>query len=363
MSGSPARLQSWLPTTGQLAGLDGTNFVSRLTAQGGVMRTLAQDSTQTGVNDRAAILQYLLDVRDARVTGSLDLGTATIGSPAGPSNVGNVVIANERSLPITYDAPTFSASDGFSVTSESCPLRSVGSGLACTITLQFQPATPPAGSRAANLNLTLRGTDNTNPPVPPVDNDPPPRSVGLSGTAQLPVSSNASLLSLTSQAGLPATASLVLTNRRSEGCYVDGRCHHSRAQRRASAFDRPRLPILPPLSAASLATPCRAAPPVPYRYEFTPTALNQRDATLTLTYRLADGVTLIDVPVTLRGLSALQGRLGSTTFSVTFASTEINASREQSLAIEQHRHFAADTDCSDTDRPGSRRLRADWNMR
>jgi MYXO-CTERM domain-containing protein len=177
LSGRPADLQDW-PT--RLSGLNASNFQDRLRAQAAnsaTMPTLANDGdAANGPNDRAAILQYLLDVRDGRITDNLALGTVTIDAPTGSS--GTVTITNERSRPMTYSAPTFSASSGFSITAESCGTRTVPASSSCTVTIQFLPQSPSTDTadRSATLSLTLSGTGG--------DPDPGLKSVSLSGTAQ-----------------------------------------------------------------------------------------------------------------------------------------------------------------------------------
>jgi hypothetical protein len=171
-----ADIQTW-STRPHLQGLSSDNFVSRLD-QGPAdeMKDLAADETEKGKADRAAILQYLLDVRDGRVTESMVLGAVTIDADSG--TLGSVTIANERSRSITYTMPTFSVSNGFSVSTESCPTREVPPGSFCTLTVRFLPQSPPftGATRGAAMNLTLSGTGG--------DPHPGSRSVALSGDAR-----------------------------------------------------------------------------------------------------------------------------------------------------------------------------------
>jgi MYXO-CTERM domain-containing protein len=209
-----ANIQSW---SSELAGLTSSNFVSRLQVQGGAMATLANDNTQTGIDDRAAILQYLLDVRDGKVTGSLALGTVTIDSAAG--NTGVVTIVNERSRDMTYSVPTFSATTGFSVQSHSCPTRTVPAAGSCNITIEFKPQSPPTetGPRSATMNLTLSGTGG--------DPNPGDKAVTLSGTGETSLEMTSGELGFTAaQPGTSAPQQVAIINRLNSNlrlCLVD----------------------------------------------------------------------------------------------------------------------------------------------
>jgi Abnormal spindle-like microcephaly-assoc'd, ASPM-SPD-2-Hydin len=175
------------PKQPQLQGLDADNFVCRLNQQGGVMATLATKAGQAGIDDRAAILRYLIDLRDAKITNSLVLDPATIDSST--TSEGTVTITNERSLPLTYTVPTFSVSNGFSVIAQSCGTREVPAGNSCTLTIQFLPRSLPFTSetRSATMSLALAAKPSDNDPATPEDLDPGTRNVLLSAPARSPL--------------------------------------------------------------------------------------------------------------------------------------------------------------------------------
>jgi hypothetical protein len=181
--GNPsADLQTW-PTSTQLSDLTSSNFRSKLNTQNGTMEALAAlqapflPDTQSNVDDRAAILQYLLAVRDVPVPASLSFTATPIGSAG---TLSNLVITNERSRNVTYSAPSFSPSGDFTVDSETCSSRIVpADGGTCTVTIRFKPTSGSGGSRSSTLSLSIAGTGG--------DNSPGAKSVSLSGTAQLPL--------------------------------------------------------------------------------------------------------------------------------------------------------------------------------
>lgn len=151
--GNPANLQSWMvidPLVLRLNGLDAGNFVSRLTAQGGSMATLAADATVAGSNARAALLDYILDVRDGGVSGtSFAFGRVNVGTT---STAQTLTITNERNRDMTWSVSSLAGS-GFAVSPSSgtCAASST-----CSLSVTFTP--PAAGAVTRSPTLTLGGT-------------------------------------------------------------------------------------------------------------------------------------------------------------------------------------------------------------
>lgn len=290
-----ANIQSW-PSRPYLQGLDSSNFVSRLQAQAAndaAMPTLANDSAAAnGPADRAAILQYLLDVRDGKITNSLGLGTVTIDASSG--NTGDVTITNERTRSITYTVPTFSASNGFAVSAQSCAARTVPAGSSCTLTIQFLPQSPPftSATRSAVMSLTLAGTGG--------DPDPGARNVSLSGFAQTPLEMTTVALPpfTATQPNTSAAQTVTLANRLGSNlrlCLVD-----------AASFSAPDNFNL--VGRTYDAGPERCAtvgPVVSQDITFTPTANGPRLARFTA-QRVSSGGTLLQPLVSID----LEGNVG-----------------------------------------------------
>ena len=208
-----ANLQTW--PTGFLSGLSAGNLVSRLNAQTSSpsMPGLANDATPSGGADRASILQYLIDVRDGRIsTNSLAFDAVTIDALAG--NTRTVTITNERSRPMAYTLPVISpGNNGFSVIAESCTPRSVPATGSCSLTVRFLPTSATSTTttfetmlRTATLSFSLSGTDR--------DPNPGLKSIPLSGTALTPLEVSSGPLSFTADAGATSgTQTVAITNR------------------------------------------------------------------------------------------------------------------------------------------------------
>ncbi|CAN5909027.1 hypothetical protein BH11PSE8_BH11PSE8_00250 [soil metagenome] len=187
-AGGNVNIQSW--PTNHLAGLDASNFVTRLNAQAAnssSMPDLAVDNTEGRLAARAALLQYLIDARDGKVIATrgatssptdLVMGSAVVNSG---STSGSVTLTNERSNSIGFVKSA--TSNGFSVVlaagqPAACASNSVPAGGSCELDVTFTP-TGTSGPRTSTLNITLT----------PTGGDPalPARAIALSGTATAPL--------------------------------------------------------------------------------------------------------------------------------------------------------------------------------
>jgi hypothetical protein len=309
-----ANLQSW---GGQLSGLNSGNFVSRL--QNGVvaMEALADDDVAADATDRAAILPYLLDVRDGKadVIQSLAFGSVAVGDSR---NTGLVRITNERSRSITYAAPSFTGEAGFSVDSESCGSRTVAAGGTCDIRIRFEPTSLPGGvnsdARSGNLNLSFSGSGG--------DNDPLPRSFALSGTAIAPIVQSATTLSPSALVGSSDTRSVVFTNQSGSGITISS---ISFSGTYAAEYTRDASSTCTVGAAISASGNCTLV------VRFTPTdgVPSSRPASVAVAY----GAFGSPRTVALNGTSAPQGRIATSTSALSFADTQLGASSAQSITV------------------------------
>jgi hypothetical protein len=311
-----ANLQSW--ATNQLVGLSSGNFVSRLNAQGGVMAELADDDVAADATDRAAILPYLLRVRDgtAAEVSSLSFGSVAVGDS---SNSGLVRITNERSRSITYAVPSFTGDPGFAVDSETCGTRTVAAGGTCDIRVKFQPASLPGSTnsdaRSGNLNLSFIGSGG--------DNDPLPRSFALSGTAIAPIVQSANTLSPSALVGASDTRSVIFTNQSASAITVT-----SIGFSGTYAAEYTRDP-------SSTCTVGAAIPASPGNctlvVRFTPTDAvpANRPASVAVAY----GAFGSPRSVSLNGTAAPQGRIATSMSALAFSDTQLGSNSMQSITV------------------------------
>ena len=308
-------LQCW---SGQHSGLDSSNFVTRLTNQGGVMAVLAADGTATGIADRAAILQYLLDVRDGKVkaiVGSSELDTLNLGTVAvGASASGVIRITNERNRSITYAAPSLAnGTVGFSVSSETCATRVVAAGSICDVTIAFAPSQLPLGDRSTTVTISATGSGG--------DVDPQTRVIALVGNASSPISL-ASSVAFPAAAAYPWPGSLLISNSRASAVRLV-----SLDISPADNFSLATTPTVTPACSAGADLAGNSSCTV--NLLFNPTQLGNPQATLAVTYRL--GASDVLANVTLSAVTASQGQLALGALSLNFPDTELTSTRTLSF--------------------------------
>ena len=310
-------LQCW---SGQHGGLDSSNFVARLTAQGGVMGTLATDGTAAGIADRTAILQYLLDLRDGKVkaivgpseTDNLNFGTVAIGAAAS----GVIRITNERNRSITYSVPSFAnGTAGFSVSLESCATRVVAAGSTCDVTIAFAPSQLPLGDRSTTVTISATGSGG--------DVDPQTRMIALAGVAGSPLSL-ASTLVFPAAAAYPWPGSLLITNSRASAVPLVALDITGPA---SGNFSLNAIPTVTPACTAGANLPGNSSCTV--NLLFNPTQLGDLQAQLGVTYQL--GGANVVANVTLRGITASQGQLALGALALNFPDTELTTTRTLSF--------------------------------
>lgn len=314
-------LQCW---SGQLSGLAAGNFAARLIAQAGnsaAMPTLANDATQAGTDDRAAILQYLLDTRDGKIkaivgsseSDSLNLGTVAIGAAA---SLGTIRITNERNRSITYAVPSFAnGAAGFSVSSQTCATRVVAGGSTCDVTIAFAPSQLPFGDRSTMVTISATGSGG--------DDDPLPRTISLSGAAGSPISLVSTLL-FPATAAYPWPGSLLITNSRASAVPLVGLDITGPA---GGNFSLNATPPVTPACTAGGNLPGNSSCTV--NLLFNPTQLGDLQAQLGVTYQL--GASNEVANVTLRGITASQGQLALGALLLNFPDTELTSTRTLSF--------------------------------
>ncbi|HMC14597.1 MAG TPA: choice-of-anchor D domain-containing protein [Albitalea sp.] len=223
-----------------------------------------------------------------------------------------VTIVNSRTLDIGYSVANTA---DFNVQSESCPSHVVpGGGGSCTVTWRFQPQLAGGETRrTANVTFNFTGTGG----------NPAPSSVGgvLAGRALFPLGAPTSLAP-NAGFGLPATTSTLLSNRSASAIVLSTLAFSGTAAGDYS-LDATNA-CTAGLSLAS-GTSCTLV------VRFDPTTGGTRNATLTITHNALGSPQAI----ALNG-SATQGAILLSSFALSFPSTALNASAQQSITVQNN---------------------------
>jgi len=197
----------WLSSRTSLA-----NHINGVNATMTALATLTPDPENNA--ELGLIRQYLLDVRDAVMPGSVPgFGDTVIG---GPDSSTTLQIQNTRVLPLSFtaarsntDAGDFAVSGcGVSATGTGGTVAGVADGTyvpsSCTLTITFHPLVGATVTRNATLSISFANNESGNPPT---------RTYALQGLARPPIeiTSPASGTASFTTAGPGTTASSTVT--------------------------------------------------------------------------------------------------------------------------------------------------------
>lgn len=239
---------------------------------------------------------------------STDFPSTVIGETA--SQTRQVTIQNDRTLDISYSVAN---TTDFNVQSESCPTRVVpGGGGSCTVTWRFQPQlTGGETRRTANVTFSFTGTGG---------NAAPSNVIGvLAGQALLPLGAPTSLAP-SAGFGIPSTTSTLLSNRSVSAITLSTLVFSGAASADYSLDATNGCTAGMSLASGSSCT---------LVVRFNPSAGGTRNATLTITHNALGSPQAI----ALNG-SATQGAIQLSSFALTFPSTALNASAQQSITVQ-----------------------------